>query len=111
MLSSLAAWLNTAQYKLCLQFQHDQSGLLSMANSGPNSNSSQFFITLGDCPNLDGAHVIFGKVLKGIGVVREVSEVPTEVDVPLVVRNFFFDQNGCITRISIRHAKLLTVER
>jgi peptidyl-prolyl isomerase D len=64
-------------------------GLLSMANSGPDSNSSQFFITLGDCPNLDGAHVIFGKVLKGIGVVREVSELPTEGDVPLLVRIYF----------------------
>jgi cyclophilin family peptidyl-prolyl cis-trans isomerase len=87
-------WQDTAQYKFCFQFQHDQMGLLSMANSGPNSNSSQFFITLGDCPNLDGVHVVFGKVLKGIGVVREISEVQTEDDVPLVVRNFSFDQNS-----------------
>ncbi|XP_059483325.1 peptidyl-prolyl cis-trans isomerase D [Neocloeon triangulifer] len=62
--------------------KHDQPGLLSMANSGPNTNSSQFFITLDTCPNLDGSHVVFGKVLKGLGVVREISEVPTDDDVP-----------------------------
>ncbi|CAB3360000.1 Hypothetical predicted protein [Cloeon dipterum] len=63
---------------------HDDSGLLSMVNSGPNSNSSQFFITLGICPNLDKSHVVFGRVLKGLRIVQEISDVPTDNDIPQV---------------------------
>lgn len=53
-------------------FSHVGEGLLSMANSGPNSNKSQFFITTGDCTWLDGKHVIFGRVTSGMDVVRKV---------------------------------------
>eukprot|EP00667_Euglena_gracilis_P016228 EG_transcript_16955 len=70
-------------------FRHNEPGILSMANAGPNTNNSQFFVTLKTQPHLDRKHVAFGRVMQGMAVVREIERVPCDRDdyptVPVVV--------------------------
>ncbi len=59
------------------ELRHSGFGILSMANSGPNTGGSQFFITLEPTPWLDGKHAVFGKVTEGVEVVQSIGSTPT----------------------------------
>lgn len=66
----------------CFDIKHDKAGLLSMANSGPNTNGSQFFITLDSLPHLDDKHVVFGRIVKGYDVLSNIANFGSESGTP-----------------------------
>lgn len=71
--------------------RHSRAGILSMANSGPNTGDTQFFITTRATPHLDDRHAIFGEVVSGMEVVRKIEDTPTQpgdrpIDPPRIIR-------------------------
>ncbi len=63
-----------------LKLKHDRIGIVAMANSGKNSNTSQFFFTFGALPNLDSKHVVFGKVVEGLDILQRINKEAASKD-------------------------------
>ena len=77
-------WGGKFQDEIVPSLVFDKAGLIAMANSGPNTNGSQFFITLVPTPWLNGHHTIFGKVISGMDAVKAIGKVPkNKMDRPL----------------------------
>ncbi|CAD7931451.1 unnamed protein product [Amoebophrya sp. A25] len=73
-------WGGNFEDEIRPQLRHDRPFTVSMANAGPNTNGSQFFITTVNCPHLDRKHTVFGRVVRGEDVVTRIERIPTRSD-------------------------------
>jgi cyclophilin family peptidyl-prolyl cis-trans isomerase len=85
-------WGDTFQDEISPNLKFDKPGLLAMANAGPNTNGSQFFITLAATPWLNGHYTIFGKVTKGMDVVEAIGKVKTSKPSDKPLKNVTMDK-------------------
>lgn len=93
--------------------RHDAAGVLSMANTGPNSNGSQFFVTVADTAWLDDVHCVFGRVVEGLDVVTAISQVGTDAEdrpvTPVVLQNVRIQRVGAAAQAFDVNAHALPV--
>lgn len=73
----------TFQDEFVSELKHHKKGILSMANAGPSTNGSQFFITLAPTPHLDGKHTVFGELIEGEDVLDRIGTTATKMDRPI----------------------------
>ncbi|KAK9808873.1 hypothetical protein WJX72_005552 [[Myrmecia] bisecta] len=73
-------WGGKFEDEIHRELHHTGAGILSMANAGPNTNGSQFFVTLAPTPWLDGRHTVFGRVYSGMAVVKRLGNVSTDAN-------------------------------
>jgi len=88
-----SAWGEPFDDEFRASLHHEGRGVLSMANSGPNTNKSQFFITFRSCKHLDEKHTVFGRVVGGLETLSEIERIETDnKDKPIEDINFISAQ-------------------
>jgi cyclophilin family peptidyl-prolyl cis-trans isomerase len=85
-------WGESFKDEISPNLKFDKAGILAMANAGPNTNGSQFFITLAATPWLDGHYTIFGKVIEGMDVVKTIGKVKTTKPYDKPVKNVVMEK-------------------
>ncbi len=85
-------WGEPFQDEFDQRLKHQGPGVLSMANAGRNTNKCQFFITFKSAPHLDNKHSVFGKVIKGLDILREMENTPTDEKTNCPIHDIFIEK-------------------